>query len=159
MACNNKKNIRDNYHYEVENVVVTSEEDHPDPPPPGFTSLFKNMQEWLVNICDNEKPLKTISTFNFCLFESQDEYTVCLTGTNNYELSQNYTTTRIEFLPKAMHYSLPENEYKNMTREKVLETLTLQLKRFTTTEKFKHSFLSGAQSITTSWTGEIWSGE
>lgn len=157
MACNDKKEVRDDDNYQVKHVVLTSDEDDPGPPPPGFTSRFKTLQEWLVNICDNEKPQKTIYTYNFGLFETQDDYTLCLTGTNNFEVSKDHTATRIDFAPTDRYFSLPKSEYKYLQREKVLERLTAQLKEFVTTDKFKHSFLCKAKSITTDWKGEIWS--
>ena len=157
MANNSKKDDNGEEQYEVKHVVFTSEEDDPGPPPPGFTSRFKNLHEWLVNICDNKKPQKQITTYNFGLFEGEDDYTLCFIGTNTYEMSPDHTVTRIDFTPRDMYFALPMKEYKNLEREKVLKRLTLQLKEFIASEKFRHSFLSRAKSITTDWNGEIWS--
>jgi len=157
MACNNKKDVSDQDQHEVQHVFIKSEEDVTEPAPPGFTTRFKNLQEWLVNICENEKPPKPIATFRFGLFQGQDEYILCLTGTNTYEVSADHTATRIEFSPKDMYFILPKAAYQNVEREKILERLTTQLKEFTESNTFKQSFLSGATSITTDWKGEIWS--
>lgn len=157
MACNHKKDDRSMVHYKVENVTLISEEDQVVPPPPGYTSRFDNLQAWLDNICNNEQPQKAIATYNFGLFEGQDNYTLCFTGTNTYEVAQDHIVTRIDFAPTEMYFSLPKSEYKGLERGKVLERLTAQLKDFITTDKFKHSFLSSAKSITTDWKGEIWS--
>src|SRR5690349_15418894 len=90
MACNHKNDVRDEEQYEVKHIEFTSEEDDPGPPPPGSISPFKTLQAWLVNICDNEKPDKTIATYNFALYEGHDDYTLCFTGTNTYEVSQDH---------------------------------------------------------------------
>lgn len=155
MACHDKKSGQEE-NVKVEHVVFTSEEDVPTPPPPGFTSKFKTLQEWLSNICNTEKPRKAGLVYNFGLFEAPNEYILVLTGTNNYEKAQTHSVTLIEFEPKNMYFTLPENEYKGLTQEQIRSRLTKQLEEFTNTEQFKHSFFHEAKSVTTDWKGEIW---
>ena len=109
-----------------------------------------------MNICASEKPQKPIRTYNFGVFEGQDNYIAFLTGINIYEVSQNHTETKIDYTPAEMYFSLPANEYKNLNRQQVFERLTLQLKEFTKSDQFKNSFFQHAESITTDWKGEIW---
>ncbi len=156
IACNHEKEMKDKDQYKVEHVVFTSEEDDPGPPPHGFTSHYKNLKDWLISICENEKPQKRITTYHISLFEGQDDYTLCFTGINTYEVSQYHTTTRIEFAPKDMYFTLPASEYSGLKREQVLKSLTSHLKEFITSDKFRRSFLKDAKSITTDWNGEIW---
>jgi hypothetical protein len=156
MACKHDNNAREEEQY-VDKHVITSEEDDPGPPPPNFKSPFKTLEEWLFAICDKEKPKKTISTYRLGLFEGEDDYTLCFTGTNTYEASPDHTSTRIDFAPADMYFTLPQSKYKGLKREQVLERLTSQVKEFTTTDKFKHSFLSEAKSIVVDWNGEpVW---
>jgi hypothetical protein len=140
----------------TEHIHFSKEVDEVTPPPPGLTSNFRSVQEWLFNICNTEKPGKLIATYNFGVFESQDDYTIFLVGLNEYGTEQ-HSITRIDFEPSSMYFRLPKNEYKDLNREQVLARLTSQLKDFTTTEKFRTSFFMQAQSITTDFKGEIWS--
>jgi hypothetical protein len=90
------------------------------------------------------------------LFESVDNYTLCLYGTNTKEQGSD-SVTSIDFRPSNMYYRLPENENKNLTRETLLSNLTVQLRNFTETELFKTSFLAQAKSIIVSFNGQkIW---
>ena len=140
----------------TEELTLTEEVDDIAPPPPEYTSSFKTLQEWLFNICDNKKPEKSISTFEFGLFEGEDNYTLYLVGLNKYNKTQNHSVTRIEFEPVSMYCTLPANEYKNLGRQQVIERVASQLKNFFATDKFKQSFLAKSKSITTSFKGEIW---
>jgi len=161
MACSHHnddiKDDMDKDEIKLEHVEFTVGEDAPEPPPPGLTSRFKNVEEWLLHIADTERPQKPITAFHFGLFEGEDDYILFLTGMNTYELSKNYSENRIDFEPEEMYFPLPKGEYKDLNRTEVLNRLTAQLKKFTTTEKFKHSFLKEANSIRTDWEGEIWS--
>ena len=155
MDCNHKTDsekpeVKTEYGVEREEVEEVS------PPPPGLISNFKTIQEWLFNICDTEKPEKSITTYNFGLFESSDDYTVFLVGINKYGKGQD-SATLIEFEPSSMYYPLPKSEYKNLTREQVQDQLTSLLKTFIKTDKFKNSFLAKAYSITVDFYGTIWS--
>lgn len=157
MACNHKNNGRDEEQFEVKHILFTSEEDDPGPPPPAFMSRFNSLEEWLFNVCNEKKPKKPIGTYSFALFEGENNFTLCLTGINTYELSKYHTQTRIDFAPTDMYFTLPQSECIGLKREQVLERITSQLKKFTTTDKFNHSFFSEAKSIASDWKGEIWS--
>ena len=155
MDCNHKTHsdppeVKTEYGIEREEVEEVS------PPPPGLTTKFKTLEEWLLNICDKEKPEKSITTYNFGLFESSDDYTIFLVGINKYAQGQD-SVTRIDFEPSSMYYPLPKSEYKNLTREQVQDQLTSLLKNFIKTDTFKNSFLAKAYSITVDFYGTIWS--
>lgn len=154
MDCNHKKDavsleVKTEYGVEYEQVEEIS------PPPPGLTTKFKTPQEWLINICDTEKPEKPITAYNFSLFESPDDYTICLVGINKYDQGQD-SVTRIDFEPSSMYYPLP-GEYKNLTRDQVQDQVTSLLKDFTKTDKFKNSFFAKSNSIIVDFYGTIWS--
>lgn len=54
----------------VQDVQFTVVEDDIEPPPPHLTSRFKTLKDWLLNICDKDKPKKSITKYKFGLFES-----------------------------------------------------------------------------------------
>src|SRR4026207_2166887 len=79
---------------EVKEITLYDTEDEVSPPPPHLTSNFTTLQDWLFNICDEEKPERSITTYVFGLFESPDNI-ICLVGVNQYNKG-NTSHTRIE---------------------------------------------------------------
>ncbi|MGF1925995.1 MAG: hypothetical protein ACQUHE_17605 [Bacteroidia bacterium] len=135
---------------------VTVEEDVVEPPPVNFKSRFKTLEEWLTYIYRNERPSKTIDTYNFGLFEGQDNYTLYLTGTNTYETSKDHSQIRIEFSPDELYFSLPETDFKGLKREEIYAKITSQLKEFMKTDTYKNSFFIKTTHVKTEWNGETW---
>lgn len=142
---------------DVQKVTVQDEviEDGIEPPPPHLTLQFKTLQDWLLNICGNDKPQKPIAKYKFGLFESPDDYTLYLVGVNSYEEGNYRSLTRIEFEPANMYFKLPENYFKNLNRDQLLDKLIGQLKDFTNTKNFKTSFFTKADVIVFETNGEI----
>lgn len=149
MNNNPKKNIQ------VINDVLRMSIERPTPPPPGFTSPFKTLQEWLFNICDSNKPLESISEYNFGLYLSPGANMICLVGYNT-DMKQGFPARRIAFQPSHTFFVLPHGEYGNLSQELVRKRIFKELTEFTKTTKFKNSFLSKGDSITTDLDGEIW---
>ena len=141
---------------EIKEVTLYDIVDDVESPLSGLASNFKTLQDWLSSICDEEKPERSIANYNFGLFESPNDNTVYLVGMNTYEKGDT-SHTRIEFEPSNMYFQLPNSEYKNLSREQLLNKLTVQLKAFANTEKFKTSFLSKANAIVFEPSGQtIW---
>lgn len=136
-------------------LLVESIEEILTPPPPGFTSPFKTVHEWLFNICDSERSEKPISEYAIFLFESMENSILCLAGYNTY-LEQDCESSRIDFQPSQMFFSLPLDEYKNLSMEQIRERILIELIEFTKTEKFLSSYLSEGSLITTNFAGSIW---
>jgi hypothetical protein len=129
-----------------------------EPPPPYLVSKFKTLQDWLFNICDNDSPGKAIAEYKISLFESPNDYTLVLAGENTYNEGKYRSVTRIEFEPANMYFKLPENYFKNLNKQQLLDKLTSELKNFTATQKFKTSFFTKAKAIVFESTGQtIWS--
>jgi hypothetical protein len=149
MAKKNKRDIIKRH------LLVESLEEIPTPPPPGFTSPFKTVHEWLFNICDSEQPKKPISEYSILLFESSENSILCLAGYNTY-LEQDCESSRIDFKPSHMFFSLPQDEYKNLSLEQIRERVLNELIEFTKTDKFLSSYLSEQSLITTNFAGSIW---
>ena len=142
---------------EVKQITHSELADEIEPPPPGLTSNYKNIHDWLVSICDGEKPQISITSYNFGLFESQDNNTITMVGLNKYEEGDT-THVRIEFKPANMYFPLPHNEFKKLSRDQLLDKLVVQLKAFTKTEKFKTSFLAEADALILESNGQtVWS--
>ena len=103
-------------------------------------------------------PEKPISEYRIGLFESEQAYTITLVGVNTYENGEYTTVIQIEFKPTNMYFALPESYFRNSTREQLLDKLCSELKDFTSTEKFKASFLTKGDIGVFETTGEIiWS--
>ena len=142
----------------IQEVQSEEIEEEVPPPPPDLKSNFKSLNDWLNNICDHEKPKKSIEEYNFGLFEAPNEYILFLVGVNKYNEGTNRSRTSIEFKPTKMYFKLPQKEYANLSREMLLDKLTNQLKDLTGTKKFNTSFLAKAKTITFESNGQkIWS--
>lgn len=119
-------------------------------------SKFKTLEEWLTDICDNIKPEKHIEEYKLSLSESSGKFTLELLGVNIYQ-ENRITNVRTEFKPKNMYFRLPHKEYKNLDRKQAQERVSIQLKEFVLTDKFKASYLSEANAVVTTYNGEkIW---
>ena len=135
--------------------TFTHIEDSVEPPPPTMlTSKFKNLGEWLTHIAKNEKPNKAIKHFKIGLFESAEENVLYLAGYNESNIG-NTSRSTIDFEPKEMYYLLPSDSYKGLSREKLIATITDQLKNFTEKDLFKASFFYNANSFVFETTGKI----
>ncbi|MDB5230238.1 MAG: hypothetical protein JWN76_1043 [Chitinophagaceae bacterium] len=142
----------------VERVHIEDIEEDIGPPPPHLNSNFKTLQDWLLSVCEQDKPHKPISQYKFRLFESPDDCTLVLVGENTYHEEKNRSITCIEFEPENRYFKLPKSYFENLNREQGLEKLTSQLTDFTNTEKFKNSFLSKANTMIFEANGQIiWS--
>ena len=129
-----------------------------EPPPPHLVSKFATLHDWLLNVCENDTPQKSISKYKVALFESPKDYTLVLVGVNTYDEDKNRSVTRIEFEPANMYFKLPEAYYQNLSREQLLDKLTFELKDFAKTEKFKTSFFEKANVFVFDTNGQtIWS--
>lgn len=147
LACNNeiKPKVK-----KVELVAVIQNDSAPEPPPPPPPiSNFMTLQEWLSKICETEKPDKSVIAYNFGLFETENGYTIYLTGSKEYDEDDEDWVLNDDFKPSLNYYPLPAGEYKSLKWEQVLEKIRVQLKDFTKTNDFKNSFFSKAKAITT----------
>lgn len=151
LSCNHEAHV-EVQKLKIEDVALQETEEVVDPPPPNLTSPYNTIQDWLLALCKTEKPSDPVTTYQFGLFESQDSYTLVLTGSTHYDTDQG-GVTRITFAPAAMYFPLPQSKYKNLKREQVLDTITAQLNRFIKSNKFKHSFFAKAKAIVTDFNG------
>ena len=142
----------------IEHGKLTVQMEVVEPPPPNFTSEFRTLRDWLINICYENRPQEKISKYEFGLFESPANYILFLVGVNTYEESDTHTSTRIDFEPKNMYFKLPESDFQHLNTSQMLDKLTFQLKEFANTEHFQNSFFAKANIVVFETNGEkIWS--
>lgn len=110
----------------------------------------------MAHLCTTEKADSSVTAYQFGLFQSGDSYTVSLVGIKEYSNDPN-TVRRIVFEPAEMYYPLPDSAFKGLSWKEANDKLTVQLKEFTATARFRGSFFAKAQSITTDYNGaKIW---
>jgi hypothetical protein len=131
---------------EYKEMTVVDVVDDIPPPPEDLASKFKTLQEWLYSICDNRNPKKSITNFNFGLFESPGNNIIYLASINKYNKGDTFCT-RIEVESRNMYFKLPSTEYKNLNRDQLLNKLTDQLKTFANTDKLCTVLLTGVKLI------------
>lgn len=153
-----QQNKKDSGKFIYQNVRFEVEQAQIEPPPPGFTSKFKTLEDWLLNICQKGNPEKQIVKYKFGLLESATYCILFLVGVNTYHVGNNHSLENIEFEPKNMFFKLSESDYEHLNRSQLLDRLTSQLKKFVNTEDFKSSFLAKANIVVFETNGEtIWS--
>jgi hypothetical protein len=140
--------------YIIEHVHIEETVDAVEPPPPNIKRTFKNLHDWLFDICDSEKPKMAIANYSLGVFESPDSRVLFLVGLNKYT-NPNYE--KIDFEPKNMYFLLPTEDYRDLTWEQLADKLTEQLRDFTKTQKFTNSYLADANSIVLNGNKVIWS--
>lgn len=105
-------------------------------------------------MCEQDKPEKQISRFNFGLFESTDKYTLTLTGVNTYEHAK-YSRIRIEFTPAYTYFRLPKSYHEHLDRNRLLVGLKAELTEFTKTKTFQSSFFIEADEVFFETIGDV----
>ena len=134
------------------------EEDILDPPSPEMITKFGTLNDWLIKVCSQAKPKKSIQKYNIGLFEAPGDYTLFIVGVNTYIKSPTRSSTRIEFKPANMYFSLPPAYFKNLSRGQLLNKLAFDLTNFTRTASFKNSFFTKARAVIFESSGKaIWS--
>ncbi|HEV2481906.1 MAG TPA: hypothetical protein VGS79_19705 [Puia sp.] len=126
----------------VQDIHLEDGQDDFDPPPFNTKPSFKNLEDWLVNVCHSQRPSKPISTYAFGVFESQHERVMLLVGMNKYD---NYE--KIEFQPPNKYFLLPQSDYEALNRDQLADKLTKQLRDFIATKEFQDSYMAEATSI------------
>ena len=149
MSCHQNPNMSKIIWKEVN---ITDYVDDIDPPPPHLKQSFKKLADWLINICDSERPTKPVSFYAVGLFESREDRALFLVGMGK---SDNRET--IVFKPQNMYFILPPDEYKDLSKEQLDAKLVKQLTDFAQTNYFSDSYLSQSDSVLYRGKALIWS--
>lgn len=135
----------------------SEEEDDLGPTGLYMESTFKTIDDWLLDMCKNDRPQKEITKFIFGVFEYLDGYTLCLTGINAYE-EGNHTKTKIEFLPIHSYFRIPAAYHEHLEREETIKKIETDLDKFAQSKCFQSSYFTHAKIVQFETTGEIiWS--
>jgi len=108
---------------------------------------FKTLKEWILNICEDKEPQKSIERIIFGYQTSSiGEYKFYFYGVNTY-LEESQSVTRIDFEPSNMAFKPPKKAYKNLSQQQMKEKIVSELKDAINTKKFKNSFLAKSNYI------------
>lgn len=159
ISCNQKNDI-EMKEKKIRTEAVSIQEDHndliPDPPPNQIpTTPFHTLSEWLTHICTAESPSDSVTSFLFGVFHyvATDKYVLHWEGSRH--IAQGQQLNAHDFIPTNRYFLLPEREFGGLSVQQTNEKLTSQLKQFTTTSEFSHSFFAKAKSIRLDFSGEI----
>ncbi len=137
-------------------ISETMEDSAPEPPPPpspGQTRRFAHVQEWLSYLCNAFKPTDRTVAYYFNLEQSMDKYAVLFMCNWKFDPADKEWVYYIENNPQD-YYVLPDSEYKKLNKEEALKKMVTELKVFTETEEFRHSFFAKARAIAAGYRGE-----
>ena len=154
IACSQNKDTQQT-EVVLEHISETEVADLVPPPPPGSTTNFNTLHEWLNHLSAAEQPGDSIVVYHFGLFEAPGTYILYMVGSKEYREDQT-ELRRIHFEPSAMYYPLSESKYKGQRREQVIAHITAQLKAYSRTSAFRTSFFARARAITSDFSGRIW---
>lgn len=65
-----QKNQNDSEKVIIHHVHWEIVEDETEPPPPHLISKFATLQDWLLNVCEKDRPQKPISKYKVGLFDA-----------------------------------------------------------------------------------------
>jgi len=125
-------------------------------PLPGlFKSPFNTLQEWLLELCNDEPDTNSVA--EYCLlYHSQSEQSIVGFVGHSYSTVGDVVTRKISFTPKHMFFPLPKREYRKLSYKDASEKFYKELKQFTKSGDFHNSFMSKNIPVNTNFGGQIW---
>lgn len=111
-----------------------------------FENAFNN---WMTRLNKLEKPNRSISAFNFGLFETPDRYTLYLIGANHFDEEDEDWATEIDFEPQEKYLAIDSEETNGLEWNQVLDKVTTTVTKYIHSPDFKESILNKAHAITT----------
>lgn len=105
--------------------------------------------DWLSKLCDAEFPDESIVAYNFGLFETQNGYTIYLIGSKEFDNDDSDWACNNDFEPEHKYFDLPANDYKSLSWQQVMDKIVSELTAFSKSSRFRNSYFSQAQAITT----------
>lgn len=111
-------------------------------------SVDQRFHEWVDNINETEKIDKSIIAFNFGLFESEEGFTMYLTGSKIFDEDDDDWATNMDFEPKQKYFSFGNEFLKDKDWQDILKYAESLVKSYVKSEDFKTSIFAKAIAIT-----------
>jgi len=108
----------------------------------------QRFHEWVDNINETERIDKSIIAFNFGLFESEEGFTMYLTGSKVFDKNDDDWATNIDFEPKQKYFSFGNEFLKDKDWQDILKYAASLVQSYVKSEDFKTSVFAQAIAIT-----------
>jgi uncharacterized protein YciU (UPF0263 family) len=107
------------------------------------------LEQWLIDICDNESPDALVIAYHLGLFENiEGSTTLYLVGSSVFHESDEDWIANVDFEPEDNYHTINEIGLNNLSPDDLLEQVRNKLVSFTETEQFRNSFFAKAEAIT-----------
>jgi hypothetical protein len=138
---------KDNIEHKTVRLSLTVHMEPPSPPPPpGFTSPFKSLNDWLFYLCDVQQE-KSIADLQFSLDDSPGNSMLSVEGFNKFDVDKDVVEYRIDFKPAHQFFPLSKEEYGRLSIQQLRTRVSNELIEFIKSDKFRNSFLAKTDSI------------
>lgn len=107
----------------------------------------QRLHEWVDNINKTERIDKSIIAFNFGLFESEEGFTMYLTGSKVFDEDDDDWATNMDFEPKQKYFSFGTVFLKDKDWEDILKYSENLVRTYIASEAFKTSIFVQAKGI------------
>lgn len=108
----------------------------------------QRFHEWVDNINKTERIDKSIIAFNFGLFESEEGFTMYLTGSKVFDKDDDDWATNRNFEPKQKYFSFGNEFLKDKDWQDILKYAESLVQSYVKSEYFKTSIFAQAIAIT-----------
>ena len=108
----------------------------------------QRFHEWVDNINKTERIDKSIIAFNFGLFESEEGFTMYLTGSKVFDKDDDDWATNRNFEPKQKYFSFGNEFLKDKDWQDILKYAECLVQYYVKSEDFKTSVFAQAIAIT-----------
>lgn len=108
----------------------------------------QRFHEWVDNINETEKIDKSIIAFNFGLFESEEGFTMYLTGSKVFDEDDDDWATDMDFEPNQKYFSFGNDFLINKDWQDILKYAESLVQSYVKSEDFKTSIFAQAIAIT-----------
>ena len=88
----------------------------------------KNLERWIKGISNKEALPENIKALNFGIFESENGYTVYLTGSNEYDAEDDDWACNEDFTPSNRYLEFNKEEISKLDWEQFLKYIVESLK-------------------------------
>ncbi len=105
------------------------------------------VHEWLTQLAQSESPPDTILAFNIGMFETEQGFSVYITGSHSYDADGDWACDE-DYSPNQKYLELSRDYLNGMPWEDVLSKVISDVKAFLASEAAQGSFLSPPKIVT-----------
>lgn len=107
------------------------------------------LENWIKDISDKETVLENIQALNFGIFESENGYTVYLTGSSEYDIKDDDWACNDDFIPNNRYLEFDQKEISSLGWQEFLKLIVDSLRNIIKSEEYSKYKILHIANITT----------